>query len=89
ETPAAPAAEAPAAEAAVATEPATAAAATAAQIESVLTPEGFDLEQVTAIIDASDIPPAQKETLKRLVTSAQSNPALLRSALEQVKAIMQ
>lgn len=75
-------------DAADATRAAADAAQTAAQIEAALPPEGFDLARVQAIIDGAAIPEAQKATLRTLVERSQSNPALLTSALEQVRAVM-
>ncbi|MFC0200809.1 translation initiation factor 3, partial [Paracoccus rhizosphaerae] len=74
-----------AAEAATATADA---AGVAAQIEALLTPEGFDRAAVERIIDDAAIPDPQKATLKRLVATAEGNPELLSAALEQVKAVM-
>ncbi|WP_292977940.1 hypothetical protein [Paracoccus sp. UBA5162] len=76
-------------DAAAATEQAASAAVAAARIEAALTPAGFDADRVAQIIDQAQIPQIQKETLKNLVTSAGQDPALLREALDQVKAVMQ
>lgn len=75
-------------DAAAATDQAASAAAAAARIQSLLTPEGFDAAQVAQIIDGAAISDTQKATLKRLVETAGTNPALLRQALDQVKAVM-
>ena len=59
-----------------------------AEIDRLLTPEGFNAPEVAALIDSSNLEPAQKQSLKTIVTAASSSPAMLRSALEQVRAVL-
>lgn len=81
--------EAKAAEAAAAA--AAAAATTAAAALSpaaLLDPANFDAAKVAQLIDASTLPDATKVSLKAAVDAAVANPALLQSALDQVKAAL-
>ncbi|MDM7459033.1 MAG: hypothetical protein P3W94_006720 [Paracoccus sp. (in: a-proteobacteria)] len=64
------------------------AAEIAARIETLLTPEGFDRDEVMRMIAEAPIPETQKATLRRLIETAGNNPQLLSAALEQVKALM-
>lgn len=58
----------------------------AARDDPALTPDGFDLDRVKALIAQSTLSDAQKATLTSLADSAAGNPALRRAALEQIRA---
>jgi len=77
-----------AARAAEATDRAATAAEQAAEIEAALTPEGFDKAKVLGMIEASRLDAAQKRNLGTLIESVGDDPALLGSALEQVRAAL-
>jgi hypothetical protein len=60
-----------------------------AGLGELLTPEGFNFEKVSEMIDGSDkINAMQKGLLKKGVEAAQNNPDALKAVLEQVKAAM-
>ncbi|MFC3569486.1 hypothetical protein ACFOMP_08490, partial [Paracoccus simplex] len=75
-------------EAASATREASSAASRAVEIDSALTPQGFDAGKVRAIIDASSLAPARKAELAALLDRAGSDPAALTRALDQIKAAL-
>lgn len=81
---AAEAAEAAAAEAAAA-EAAAAEAAAAQAAADLLTTEGFDADQVIALIADSDLGTDEKSALISAVTAAQNSPALLQSVLDNIR----
>ena len=64
------------------------AARTAEEIDRLLTPEGFDAAAVEALIRDSSLDPAQQQSLSTIVKAAASSPAMLGSALEQVRAVL-
>lgn len=78
------AAEAAAAEAAAA-EAAAAEAAAAQAAADLLTTEGFDADQVIALIADSDLGTDEKSALISAVTAAQNSPALLQSVLDNIR----
>ncbi len=51
----------------------------------VLSVDGFNLEQVTEMIDGSGLDGLRKETLKGALKNAAGNPELLQSVLDMVK----
>ncbi|MFN3936286.1 MAG: hypothetical protein ACK4KW_01800, partial [Gemmobacter sp.] len=51
----------------------------------LLSPEGFDLPRVLEMIEESTLDPVRKTTLRTLVEGAADNPALLESALAQLR----
>lgn len=62
--------------------------ASAPDLETQLSPEGFDYDAVMEAIDGSDLSPVQKSVLKNAVTSAKDSPETLAAALDQVKAAL-
>lgn len=80
--------EAKAAEAAAAAAAAATTAAAALSPAALLDPANFDAAKVAQLIDASTLPDATKVSLKAAVDAAVANPALLQSALDQVKAAL-
>jgi colicin import membrane protein len=79
------AAEAAAAEAAAAEAAAAEAAAAAQAAADLLTTEGFDADQVIALIADSDLGTDEKSALISAVTAAQNSPALLQSVLDNIR----
>ena len=65
------------------------AAQRAAEIQSLLTPEGFDAERLSALIDESDLPASQKADLQELVSTASEGPAPRDAALEDLREALQ
>lgn len=57
-------------------------------IATLLTAEGYDPVRVAALIDAAPIAEEQKLSLKALLNSASSSPAMLEAALNQVRAVV-
>ena len=52
---------------------------------TLLTPEGFNADQVIALIEGSNLSAQQKSTLSGAVRVGANNPALLGAALDNVK----
>lgn len=79
------AAEAAAAEAAATAEGAVAAETATTGAEDLFTVEGFDMDEIGALIDGSELGALQKTTLKAALEQAKANPDLLKGVLDQVK----
>jgi hypothetical protein len=58
---------------------------TEADVEAVLSVEGFDQDRAAAIIAASDLGDLRKTLLTTALEQAQGNPDLLRLALDQTR----
>ncbi len=65
------------------------AAADPAELETLLTPEGFDAERVKALIAESDLSELDQTTLNGAIDAAQDNPDLLEAVLERVQQVLQ
>jgi colicin import membrane protein len=80
------------AEAAAAAEAEAAAAAavedTTASADALLTVDGFDVDQVIALIQGSNLPEQEKTTLISAVTAAQNSPTLLQPVLERARQLL-
>lgn len=57
-------------------------------VETLLTPEGFDADRVIEMIDGAELNPVIKTTLTTAINAAKDNPDLLQGALDQVRAAM-
>lgn len=67
---------------------ATSAGMTEAEVQTVLSVEGFDLDRATAVITASDLGDLRKTLLTTALEQAQGNPDLLRIALDQTRSAL-
>ncbi|MBO9398372.1 hypothetical protein J7400_17000 [Shimia sp. R9_2] len=54
-------------------------------LEALFTPEGFDLKEVCALIDAADMGDLQKAALKATLVDSLENPEFLQQTLENAK----
>ena len=62
-------------------------AATApAGLAALLTPDSFDAARISALIDGSDLGDMQQTALKAALTQAEGNRAMVKAAIDQVKA---
>ena len=52
--------------------------------DDLLTVEGFDLEKVVALIQTTDMPESEKDTLSNAVVVAKDDPVVLRHVLDHV-----
>jgi hypothetical protein len=57
-------------------------------MSEALTLEGFDYETVTTMIADSDLSQTQKTVLTSALDAAKDSPAMLKAALDQVKAAL-
>jgi len=57
-------------------------------LASLLTPEGFDADQVLEMINGSDLSAVQKTALSAAVNGAKDNPELLEATLTRIKEAM-